>query len=276
MAGVFRSNFLTGTSAHSPISWIEARPKQALIPHYPPIYNSLHLTVWILYGRHVVVSSLDMLLAHKKSPEEAPETRVGDRIGYARVSTQEQSLALQIDALVAYGCIHTYEEKKSAGGTHKRPQLDLMIKELRRGDTLVVWRLDRLARSMKEFYKRMEQIEAAGANFHSITENFDFTTAMGKFVLGVLALVAELERQLTIQRTKAGLQAVKKRGVKLGAATKLDNDLRAKVKRLAKLKGEDRLTMQKIADQCGIAMSTIFAAFPGGRKAILAWKPTKN
>lgn len=212
-------------------------------------------------------------MARQKSLEKTPQTRVGDRIGYARVSTQEQSLDLQNDALTAYGCINVYEEKRSAGGTHKRPALDLAIKELRPGDTLVVWRLDRLARSMKEFYKRMEQIEGAGANFHSITENFDFTTAMGKFVLGVLALVAELERQLTIQRTKAGLDSVRRRGVKLGAATKLDDTLRRKVQQLARLKGEQRLRMQEIANRCGIAMSTIFAAFPGGRAAILTWKP---
>lgn len=212
-------------------------------------------------------------MIRKKSLDKPKETRAGDRIGYARVSTQEQSLALQKDALKGYGCINVYEEKVSAGGAHKRNQLDLAIKELRPGDTLVVWKLDRLARSMKEFYKRMEQIDQAQANFHSITENFDFTTAMGKFVLGVLALVAELERQLTIQRTKAGLDVLKKRGVKLGAASKLDDTLKLKVQRLAKRKGEKRMKIQDIADQCGIAMSTIFSAFPGGRKAIIAWKP---
>jgi DNA invertase Pin-like site-specific DNA recombinase len=214
-------------------------------------------------------------MAARKSVEKTPETVAGRRVGYARVSTQEQVLDLQISALNAFGCVNIYEEKRSAGGTHRRPALDLAIKELRPGDTLVVWRLDRLARSMKEFYRRMEQIEASGANFHSITENFDFTTAMGKFVLGVLALVAELERQLTIQRTKAGLEVVRKRGVKLGAATKLTDDMRRRIKQLAAQKGEQRLKMQEIADRCGIAMSTIFAAFPGGRAAILAWKPTK-
>lgn len=217
-----------------------------------------------------------MVMADRKSLEKTPKAPEPRLVGYARVSTQEQSLDLQKDALTAFGCVNTYEEKRSAGGKNKRPALDLAIKELRQGDTLVVWRLDRLARSMKEFYKRMEQIESCGANFHSITENFDFTTAMGKFVLGVLALVAELERQLTIQRTKAGLESVRKRGVKLGAATKLDDDMKRKVQKLAALKGGDRMRVQDIADRCGIAMSTIFAAFPGGRAAILAWKPAKR
>lgn len=217
-----------------------------------------------------------MVMADRKSLEKTPKAPEPRLVGYARVSTQEQSLDLQKDALTAFGCVNTYEEKRSAGGKNKRPALDLAIKELRQGDTLVVWRLDRLARSMKEFYKRMEQIESCGANFHSITENFDFTTAMGKFVLGVLALVAELERQLTIQRTKAGLESVRKRGVKLGAATKLDDDMKRKVQKLAALKGDDRMRVQDIADRCGIAMSTIFAAFPGGRAAILAWKPAKR
>lgn len=243
------------------------------------IYKFTTIYIWtarILYVSKWSVVSDRMLMAARKSLEKTPKAPVGDRIGYARVSTQEQSLNLQTDALLGFGCTNIYEEKRSAGGTHKRPELDLAIKELRPGDTLVVWRLDRLARSMKEFYKRMEQIEAAGANFHSITENFDFTTAMGKFVLGVLALVAELERQLTIQRTKAGLDSVRKRGVKLGAATKLDDTLKRKVQQLARLKGEERLKVQDIADRCGIAMSTIFAAFPGGRAAILAWKPVKR
>lgn len=217
-----------------------------------------------------------MALARKKSSEETPQTRVGDRIGYARVSTQEQSLNLQNDALTAYGCINVYEEKRSAGGVHKRPALDLAIKELRPGDTLVVWRLDRLARSMKEFYKRMEQIEHAGANFHSITENFDFTTAMGKFVLGVLALVAELERQLTIQRTKAGLDSVRKRGVVLGAATKIDDRMKLRIKAMAALEGDKRMILADIAKKEHIALSSIFTVFPGGRRAILKWKPAKK
>jgi DNA invertase Pin-like site-specific DNA recombinase len=127
------------------------------------------------------------------------------------------------------GCTNIYEEKVS-GAAKKRPQLDLAIKELQRGDTLVVWRLDRLARSMSEFYTRLSQIEAAGAQFRSLTENFDFNNAIGKFVLGILALVAELERQITVNRTRAGMEAARLRGAQIGAPIKFTVAKRRKAK----------------------------------------------
>ena len=98
-------------------------------------------------------------------------------IGYARVSTEEQSLNLQRDALEKAGCLNIYEEKIS-GAKAKRPVLDLAIKDLRPGDTFVVWRLDRLARSMRQLYERLDQISAQGAGFKSLTEQFDFATVV--------------------------------------------------------------------------------------------------
>ena len=99
-----------------------------------------------------------------------PELPKGELIGYARVSTEEQSLALQTDALKAAGCLNIYEEKISGSGKKSRPQLDLAIKDLRPGDTLLVWRIDRLARSGRELYSRLEQIEQASAGFKSLQE----------------------------------------------------------------------------------------------------------
>ena len=93
----------------------------------------------------------------------------------------------------------------------RRPALDLAIKDLREGDTFIVWRLDRLARSMRQLYSRLDQIYAKGAYFRSVQESFDFGTISGKLVLGVLGLVAEFERQLISQRTTAGIAALKKR-----------------------------------------------------------------
>lgn len=150
-------------------------------------------------------------------------------VGYARVSTEEQLLDLQMNALRTAGCVNIYEEKVS-GAAKKRPQLDLAIKELQPGDTLVVWRLDRLARSMSEFYTRLSQIEAAGAQFRSLTENFDFNNAVGKFVLGILALVAELERQITIGRTRAGMEAARLRGSQIGAPIKFTVEKRRRAR----------------------------------------------
>src|SRR5262245_9430781 len=111
----------------------------------------------------------------------------GKLIGYARVSTEDQELRLQRDALHAAGCWNIWEEKRSAT-RGKRPQLELAIADLRQGDTLIVWKIDRLARNARELYKRLDEIYAAGANFKSLQESFDFTTPMGKFVLGILGL----------------------------------------------------------------------------------------
>src|ERR1035437_6620864 len=166
------------------------------------------------------------------------ETPNGEFIGYARVSTEEQSLRLQTDALKAAGCLNIYEEKVSGSGKKNRPQLDLAIKDLRPGDTLLVWRIDRLARSGRELYSRLEQIEQAGAGFKSLQEGFDFSTSTGRFVLGILGLVAELERQMTIERTKAGMAALKARGKKLGAERKVTDKMKDKI-RAAVLKGDE-------------------------------------
>lgn len=140
-----------------------------------------------------------------------PENK-GFLVGYARVSTEDQNLDLQIRALKEAGVlddnIHT---DKISGASQKRPGLELAIKDLREGDVFVVWRIDRLARSMRQLYARLDQIYGKGASFRSLQENFDFGTVSGKLVLGVLGLVAEFERQIIAQRTSAGIQALKAR-----------------------------------------------------------------
>lgn len=133
-------------------------------------------------------------------------------VGYARVSTAEQNLDLQIDALKRAGVpddnLHV---EKLSGAAARRPALDLAIKDLMAGDTLVVWRLDRLARSMRQLYAYLDRIYGKGAKFRSLQENFDFDTISGRFILGILGLVAEFERQIIAQRTQAGIAALKAR-----------------------------------------------------------------
>lgn len=208
----------------------------------------------------------------KRLPVEFERPK-GDLIGYARVSTKEQIMDMQIASLEKIGCINIYDEVVSASGKAKRPKLDLAIKELRPGDTFVVWRLDRLARNVEEFYRRLRDIRGAGAEFKSLTENFDFSTAMGEFVLVVLAAVAQLERQLTVYRTKAGLVQARERGVRLGAKAKIDDAMKRRMRAKAKLDGDKKMTLKEIATSEGIALSSIFGVFPGGRKAIIAWNP---
>lgn len=145
-----------------------------------------------------------------KKPKNEPQPYL---VGYARVSTQDQSLDLQLDALRKAGVKEdNLHVEKVSGAAKNRPALDLAIKDLREGDTLLVWRLDRFARSMRDLYARLDRVYAKGAKFRSLTESFDFDTMTGKFVLGILGLVAELERQIIAQRTKAGIEALRASG----------------------------------------------------------------
>ncbi len=201
------------------------------------------------------------------------EITKGEFIGYARVSTADQELRLQTDALEKIGCLNIYSEKISAA-KKERPQLDLAIKDLRPGDTLVVWRLDRLARNIRDFYARLDAIAEAGAAFKSLTENFDFSTASGKFILGILAQVAEFERQLTCERTKAGMAALRERGIVLGAERKLDDKMRAAIE--AAVIADPYITIKTIAKRFKIATSTFNGNFKRGKRGIIAAAAKKN
>jgi DNA invertase Pin-like site-specific DNA recombinase len=195
------------------------------------------------------------------------ETPKGELIGYARVSTEDQSLELQTRALKAAGCLNIYEEKLSGAKKH-RPELDLAIKDLRPGDTLVVWRLDRLSRSIRDLHRRLGEIEEQGANLKSLTEHFDFTTAVGKLMLNMLAVMAEFERQLTIERTRAGMAVLREKGHRLGAVVKFDAaKKKAALKMLAqrerrsvrgKMLWRKRYTQKQVADALKISQQTLY------------------
>ena len=192
----------------------------------------------------------------------------GELIGYARVSTADQVMDLQISALKKAGCFHIHEEPATSGAKKVRPVLDMAIKDLRPGDTLVVWRLDRLSRSIKDLYSRLEAIEAAGAGFKSLTEAFDFTTATGRLILGMLAIMAEFERQLTIERTKAGMAVLREKGHKMGAPAKLTKALRSKAKKMlaekvrkdigGKMVWRKRYTKAEVAKAVKVSTGTIY------------------
>lgn len=188
-------------------------------------------------------------------PEPPPEPYY---VGYARVSTIDQNLNLQLDALRAAGVRedNLHVEKLSAT-SKKRPALELAIKDLHEGDTFLVWRLDRLARSMRELYARLDQIHDAGASFKSLTEGFDLNTATGKFMLAIAGAFAEFERQITIQRTKAGMEALRLRGGKLGAERKMTPEKIVRAKTLL-LKGK---SVQKVADTLKVSKPTIYGHF---------------
>lgn len=135
-------------------------------------------------------------------------------VGYARVSTEDQETRLQLDALHAAGVTTIYQEKTSA--VSARPELQSALASLRPGDTLVVWKLDRLARSLSDLLGIIDRLASRGASFRSLTEPVDTSTPMGVFVVQVLGAVAQLERSLIIQRTTAGIRAARARGVAWG------------------------------------------------------------
>jgi DNA invertase Pin-like site-specific DNA recombinase len=138
-----------------------------------------------------------------------------EKLGYARVSTQDQRLDLQRQALTAAGCSVILEDQTS-GRQVKRPGLDKALTKLGPGVVLVVWRLDRLGRSLSHLVAVLRLIEAKGAGFVSLTENIDTTSAGGRLVFHMMGALAEFERSLIVERTQAGLAAAKARGAKLG------------------------------------------------------------
>ena len=133
------------------------------------------------------------------------------KIGYARVSTEDQNLDMQIDAPKEAKCDHIYEEKMS-GKINDRPALEKALNFMRKGDTLVVWKLDRLGRSLRHLIEVINNLMDGGMYFMSLQENIDTTSTSGKLIFHIFAALAEFEREIISERTKAGLKAAKSRG----------------------------------------------------------------
>jgi DNA invertase Pin-like site-specific DNA recombinase len=156
------------------------------------------------------------------------------KIGYARVSTIDQNLDLQLSALKKAGCQRILREKVS-GAHRQRPELQRLVDQLRSGDIVVVWKLDRLARSTRDLLEIVESIRAAQASFRSLSEPWaDTTTHAGKMIMTIFAGIAEFERDLIRERTGAGRVAAKERGVRFGRPKKLNAEQRSLALRLLK------------------------------------------
>jgi DNA invertase Pin-like site-specific DNA recombinase len=145
-------------------------------------------------------------------------THDGYRVGYARVSTLDQDEALQTDALTAAGCARIFADR-SSGKLEHRPALDAMVDQLRSGDTVVVWRLDRLGRSLRNLIELVAMLDVRRIGFVSLTENIDTTTPGGRLVFHLFGALAEFERDLIRERTHAGLSAARARGRRGGRPT---------------------------------------------------------
>jgi DNA invertase Pin-like site-specific DNA recombinase len=176
------------------------------------------------------------------------------RIGYARVSTDDQELALQLDALSVAGCLTVYQEKASGKDT-ERPELMQCLKALRAGDTLVVWRMDRLGRSLSDLVKTIADLEARGVGFESLTEKIETSSATGKLMFHVFAAMAEFERNLIRERTQAGLVAARARGRVGGRRKKLDEQQKKEIKALLR---DPDISITEVAKRYGVSRTTIY------------------
>lgn len=182
-------------------------------------------------------------------------------VGYARVSTDDQNTDLQIDALKQAGCEKIFVEKAS-GAQRERPELKNALEYMREGDCLIVWKLDRLARSLKQLIETIEVLEGSGRGFKSITESIDTTTAGGKLIFHIFGALAEFERSMIKERTKAGLKAAKARG-KIGGRPKAlrDEDIQMAKTLLA----DPNIPIEQIAKTLKISVATFYRYFPRGR-----------
>jgi DNA invertase Pin-like site-specific DNA recombinase len=186
-------------------------------------------------------------------------------VGYARVSTQDQTPALQLDALKAADCERIFKEKAS-GAQRDRPELAAALDYMRDGDTLVVWKLDRLARSMKQLVETIEHMEDRKIGFRSLTEAIDTTTAGGKLVFHIFAALAEFERSIIKERTTAGLAAARARGRRGGRPRSLtEKDLAAAKAMLS----DPEITVDEVARRLGVGPATLYRHLPGGRGGIM-------
>lgn len=143
------------------------------------------------------------------------------KIGYARVSTEEQNLDLQLHALKAVGCNHIYQDYGVSAVAKKRPGFEKAIDQLSNGDTFVIWKMDRAFRSLRNALDLLEDLERRGVEFVSLTEAIDTSSPMGKAMYQMRGVFSELERSLIIERTRAGMAAAKRRGQKIGRPPKL-------------------------------------------------------
>lgn len=179
------------------------------------------------------------------------------KIGYARVSTKDQNLALQKDALQKEGCELIFEEKAS-GAKSDRPELRRMIDQLRKGDLVIIWKLDRLGRSLRDLVHLVTEIQDKGAGLKSLNDAIDTTTPQGKLTFHLFAALAEFERDIIRERTKAGLESARARGRKGGRPKGLSEQAKNKAIIAETLYREGNFSVKQICLHLDIARSTFY------------------
>ncbi|KKW50711.1 recombinase family protein [Pantoea stewartii] len=187
-------------------------------------------------------------------------------IGYVRVSTNDQNTDLQRNALQSANCEQIFEDKIS-GKTSERPGLKRALRTLKAGDTLVVWKLDRLGRSMRHLVMLTEELRERGVNFRSLTDSIDTSTPMGRFFFHVMGALAEMERELIVERTRAGLSAAREKGRIGGRRRIMTPDVVERAKRML-TNGATRYQVALVLD---ISVKTLYRYLP-----VNAAKPTDH
>ncbi len=178
-------------------------------------------------------------------------------IGYARVSTVDQNLDLQRDALQRAGCGQIYEDKASGRAKSNRPELGAALRALRAGDTLVVWRLDRLARSLVDLVQIINELGEKGIGFRSLTEQIDTSSVQGRLFLGVFAAMAQYQRDVIHENTMEGLKAARARGRMGGRPSKLGEQ---EIREIEALLKDPQITVADVAKRYGVSRATIYNA----------------
>lgn len=185
-------------------------------------------------------------------------------VGYARVSTRDQNPASQIDALKAAGCDRVFLEKAS-GANRDRPELKAALDYLRAGDTLIVWKLDRLARSTRQLVETAEDLAKREIGLKVLTQTIDTNSPGGRLVFHVFAAVAEFERELMLERTHAGLASARAANRRGGRPKALNE---SQIRRAKAMLTDPMITVEEVAQQLGTATSTLYRHIPGGRSAL--------
>ncbi len=179
------------------------------------------------------------------------------KIGYARVSTKDQSVLMQVEALKEAGCTKIHEETVSGSKT-ARPVLDEIMRNLREGDTLVIWKLDRLGRNLAHLIQLTNTLMEKKVGLISLNDPIDTTTAQGRLVFGIFASLAEFERELIRERTQAGLKSARARGRKGGRPKGLTQEAIEKATIAEALYKNGSIPVKKIAEQLGISKTTLY------------------
>jgi DNA invertase Pin-like site-specific DNA recombinase len=197
------------------------------------------------------------------------------KFGYARVSTRDQNLSLQIDDLLANGCEKIFQEAAS-GANADHPELNRLLEQTRRGDVIIIWKLDRLGRSLKHLVALVSELLDKGVGLKSLNDPIDTTSSQGRLIFNIFASLAEFERDVIIERTQAGLKAARARGRKGGRPKGLTEAARRKAVAAKALYNEGNLSVTEIAGNLGISKGTLYSYLRHERAAVGIFRKQSN